>query len=258
MFVSIIFELKSILIIAAKQMEEGIPFYINDQKCEYIADTLRTSWDDDKSEDRDRIIVLMSQREMSTCISCSKNLRKIITESRKDEIIQQMEERDWWSNQNEMISGITFCMQRISYFLDEGCPSFFDNYGWFIICVSCILFQCCTPQYTSRAKGKDQLRELSEQENEEAISLMKRYQCYSCPICLEDYQENELSSMEEGRLNIETNYGSLPKTEYFGSDGEPIQLLRCGHSSCRRCWDEWISHGKNSTECPVCKRDIGG
>jgi hypothetical protein len=255
--------------------------------------------DDDNNDNDDndtkgtisRVLIFLSKLEMSLCISGSENIQSILTEARIDDIIHEMDSIHWWggdqdqndnndNDNDDLTEGLMYCIQRIFYYFEEGSPTFIDQYGWYIL-FECYVFvyyfltgsraflqsvhRSMNGSHSRSSQGEDQrrnmIRELSEQENEEATSLMKRYQCYSCPICLEDYQENELScleSMEEGRVNTETSYGSLPKIEYFGSDGVPIQLLRCGHSSCRRCWDEWISHGKNSTECPVCKRDIGG
>lgn len=37
---------------------------------------------------------------------------------------------------------------------------------------------------------------------------------------------------------------------------KPSRLVRCGHTFCFRCIDEWVSTG--SKTCPCCRRPIGG
>jgi len=57
----------------------------------------------------------------------------------------------------------------------------------------------------------------------------------SCSICLQDF--------------LSTN---------VGSDGHPVQLLRCGHVFDKTCYQKWISSGCGDiTRCPVCRLDVG-
>merc|ERR1712124_125232 len=57
----------------------------------------------------------------------------------------------------------------------------------------------------------------------------------SCPICLEDFSSTT-----------------------HGSDGHPIQLLRCGHVFDKTCYQEWVSSGNGDvTKCPICRIDVG-
>ena len=110
---------------------------------------------------------------------------------------------------------------------------------------------------------REKLMKMDGKEYMEAMALMDQYQCYSCPICLEDYNVRNCSSLpdvEQESDNHEDerimNYNSFSKKEFLGCDESPIQLLRCGHSTCQKCWTEWLATGKDSGLCPVCKKDI--
>ena len=78
--------------------------------------------------------------------------------------------------------------------------------------------------------------QLSELDRAKAEALRGSYQRTTrCPICFEEFSSNVL-----------------------GSDGRPIQLLRCGHVFDKSCYEEWISSGYGDvTKCPVCRADVG-
>ncbi len=111
----------------------------------------------------------------------------------------------------------------------------------------------------SKEKKKRQKLIMSATEYTEAMALMDQYQSYSCPICLEDYEVRDGTSSADVNDNGENetliHYDSFSNKVYLGCDGAPIQLLRCGHSSCNKCWNEWIGTGKDSGLCHVCKKE---
>ena len=228
----------------------------------------------------------MSKREKSTCISTSADLQKLLTPARIHGIIEEMNSQDWWRDEVDWTNGILFCLSHISYYLESGPQNVIENYGWFFLIGSYIFFY-----YISSTSNSENRRliaahslqvsteKLTEEEHNEASSLMRRYQCFSCPICLEDYKEvasNSFNDIDEDGLEThltntkyESNsdgdrteaqssidYGSISRVQYEGCDGSPINLLRCGHSTCQKCWDEWNSIAKNTNLCPVCKRHI--
>lgn len=89
--------------------------------------------------------------------------------------------------------------------------------------------------------------QLSQLDRDRAEALQGRYQCTSCPICLENFQPAP-----------ETGSASAPGPTK-GSDGLPLKLLRCGHVFDETCWSEWVSLGTgNVRRCPVCQQDVGG
>jgi len=78
--------------------------------------------------------------------------------------------------------------------------------------------------------------QLSELDRARAEALRGSYErTTSCPICFEEFSSEEL-----------------------GSDGRPLQLLRCGHIFDKTCYEEWILSGHGDvTKCPVCRADVG-
>eukprot|EP00540_Astrosyne_radiata_P005244 CAMPEP_0116824804 /NCGR_PEP_ID=MMETSP0418-20121206/1602_1 /TAXON_ID=1158023 /ORGANISM="Astrosyne radiata, Strain 13vi08-1A" /LENGTH=271 /DNA_ID=CAMNT_0004453219 /DNA_START=124 /DNA_END=939 /DNA_ORIENTATION=- len=85
--------------------------------------------------------------------------------------------------------------------------------------------------------------QLSQMDRDRAEALQGRYQCTSCPICLEDFQPSDDDD------NVQRK----------GSDGQPLKLLRCGHVFCETCWNEWVTTGQgNVRRCPICQQDVGG
>jgi hypothetical protein len=236
---------------------ESIPFYINEEKCQYIAQKVLNSWDLGGPNDDEKIVTVLSKREKSVCMSRTLGLQSIITDTRIDDIIEHMDEMSWWWDNYDLYQGVLYCIGEISNYIAEGSPSFWENYGWYLLLVLYIFvnFYRAQPRLqrlsSSDIQERINYRELNEEEQTEATSLMNKYQCYSCPICLEDFT-NAVNATENGTESY------TEENKFIGSDNVQIHLLRCGHSTCQRCWDEWITVGKNLRLCPVCKRDIGG
>ena len=235
-----------------------MPFYfVNEDKCKFIADRLLDSW----HVGSEKIILFLSRRDLSSCISCSVGLQGILTPARIGAIMGRIEESYWEWNDEDLYDEIMFSVNQITYFLNVGGPSFWEKYGWYLIS-GMYFFYYCFIKPVSRYWAENQQetvtfreRELSDVERGEATSLMKKYQCYSCPICLEDYAD---TSSDGESSNGNYDYKSITSSNFVGADKVPIHLLRCGHSTCQRCWDQWICIAKNASSCPVCKSDIGG
>lgn len=234
---------------------ETIPFYINEEKCQYIAQKVLNSWNPDKVND-EKLIIVLSKRERSICMSRTLGLQNILTDARMNDIIEHMDEMSWWWDNYDLYQGILYSIGEVSNYIAEGSPSFWENYGWYLLLVLYIFVnfyrnQPRLPRLSpSDVQERINYRELNEEEQTEATSLMNKYQCYSCPICLEDFT-NAAVANDGGESYTEAH-------KFIGSDNVQIHLLRCGHSTCQRCWDEWIIVGKNLRLCPVCKCDIGG
>ncbi len=262
------------------EQHESLPFYINEEKCQYIAQKVLDSWDtlyglnsgdtfdgvNSKVND-EKLILILSKYERSICISQTIGLQNIITDGRIDDIIEHMDGMMWWYDNYDLYQGIIYSIGEISNYIAQGPPSFWENYGWYLLLVLYIFvnFYRALPRLTqhlspSEIQERINYRELNEEEQTEATSLMNKYQCYSCPICLEDFT-NASSAVVPNDCDGTVTRSSESYTEehkFIGSDNVQIHLLRCGHSTCQRCWDEWITMGKNLRLCPVCKCDIGG
>lgn len=186
-------------------------------------------------------------------------------------MIEQMETKTWWwTQEDDLVKGIIYCLETISHYIEVGQPTFFERYGWYLLFAGYCLLFCLRPWIhvlllRMKQEKKRELLEMNEKEKLEAMTLMDQYQCYSCPICLEDYEVKDegssASSLEEDdNVNDEQtpqrNYNSFSRKVYYGIDNDPIQLLRCGHSTCKQCWKEWLATGQDQGLCPVCKEDI--
>jgi hypothetical protein len=204
---------------------------------------------------------------MISCISHTPGLSRLLTEARIDDVSEHMDELYWWYNDVDMTKGIMYSLKRLSGFLQEGKPTFWDKYGWYFVVCIYISYFCIRPQMRQNwiiSIPAATYRQLSEEEKTKATSLMKQYDNYSCPICLEEY----ISEDDDEKANLNQNYNSIQNStddnnnnnKYLGSDKEAIKLLRCGHSTCQRCWNEWeaTNLAENPRLCPVCRRDIGG
>lgn len=235
------------------------------------------SWEVDQGE---KAVILFSRAESMMCLSCTDMLKSILTDQRIDEISQQL--GVVWSNEAITMLEIKRSIDRISWYINDGPPSFLEKYaeyGLMIFVLGYIIFHLVRyPHLTSAFQTEGlgshptsrfqtiqdvtlrrlkSLKEMDAQEHEKAEMLMNQYECYSCIICLEVYNKeecgNNINETEEG-----SDYGSVTEINFAGADKEPIQLLRCGHSTCRSCWKMWAQQGKNSNLCPLCKIDIGG
>jgi len=96
--------------------------------------------------------------------------------------------------------------------------------------------------------------QLTKLDREKAMVLMGKYKCTSCPICLENFRL--ISNVAVGHREEEEV--ASKKEKYIGSDGKPIQVLKCGHAFDVSCWKSWITKGSAGFDgkCPICRHDI--
>eukprot|EP00591_Stephanopyxis_turris_P014787 CAMPEP_0195537766 /NCGR_PEP_ID=MMETSP0794_2-20130614/48605_1 /TAXON_ID=515487 /ORGANISM="Stephanopyxis turris, Strain CCMP 815" /LENGTH=804 /DNA_ID=CAMNT_0040671585 /DNA_START=207 /DNA_END=2621 /DNA_ORIENTATION=+ len=134
--------------------------------------------------------------------------------------------------------------------------------------------RCRRWQYTEKQS------KLNKKEFIVAKSLQVEYECYTCPICLEDFSypeekkpEKKESLQKNKKKFMKKTYGSLidnyedamqhsntttTRPPSIGSDGLPLKLLRCGHAFDQTCWKLWVNKGTGDPcKCPVCRCDIG-
>jgi len=206
------------------------------------------------------ILLLLSIQDRIVYISTSKGLQQIITQQRIDHIIDEvMKPRLKEEAYSEAIIG---AVQAIQKYMDQGPPSFFERHALMII-MSAFFALFGGFHFHQRKKKKEYAlvhSHLSRIDRSSALALMGKYQCTSCPICLEDFQMNvDIDCADDGQQHKERG-ALLPtaKEQYIGSDGKPIQVLKCGHAFDASCWEAWISNtSRNIHQCPICKEDIG-
>ena len=93
---------------------------------------------------------------------------------------------------------------------------------------------------------------------------------YKCPICLEPFDltpdkesDNETTPLQKEKSPPEKQKQKMRRVDSFGiplygSDDQPIKILRCGHIFDMTCWQMWVDSGTgNPYICPVCRQDVG-
>lgn len=193
------------------------------------------------------VLVFLSVRDRVVFISVGGALDHLLTSGRIDRIIRNDMRADLKRANYE--AGLTKCIDAIVELLETGeepsvfkkmLDKFFNTnaivtFVWFIFVFGSGAFQRWKRQREQRIYAKVAVR-LSELDRARAEVLRGSYQrTTSCPICLEDFSSATV-----------------------GSDGHPIQLLRCGHVFDKTCHQEWVSSGCGDvTKCPVCRADVG-
>eukprot|EP00979_Chaetoceros_neogracilis_P018152 scaffold10555_cov228-Chaetoceros_neogracile.AAC.4 len=211
------------------------------------------------------IVLLLSIEDRIAYISISPGLTDILTSTRIDHIIDDMKP---FLKDEEYTKAIVHAIHYIMEYVDEGPPSFAETHAYLLLfgAIYCatICFQILVEKRkTEYVKVKSHLDKI---DNDRAMALMGKYECSSCPICLEDFIHVGIANDEKDiqnpptsptpSNNLETNIGAA--IPYIGNDGKPLQLLRCGHAFDKSCWEEWISTpSSNIHQCPICKQDIG-
>lgn len=193
------------------------------------------------------VLVFMSVRDRIVFISVGGALSRLLTDGRIDRIIHNDMTADLKRANYEL--GLTKGVDAIAELLEKGeepsvfeqisdkwlDDSFFLAFVWAIAVFGIDAFQRWKQRREQRiyAQAALQLSELDRRRAEELQSTRRRATC--CPICLEDFSSTKV-----------------------GSDGHPIQLLRCGHAFDKTCFQKWVSSGCGDvTKCPVCRTDIG-
>ena len=195
------------------------------------------------------ILVFVSILDRAFYISKGKALESLLTNKRIDRIMDTVkpELRD-----EDYARALLMLVDELDKYLTMGPPSqqelrndMLENLiplSLFALIVGIMGFKGRRDHLQARTYAQVQTQ-LSQLDRDRAEALQGRYQCTSCPICLENFQPPP----EEG---------SAPTK---GSDGLPLKLLRCGHVFDDTCWSEWVSLGTgNVRRCPVCQQDVGG
>lgn len=191
------------------------------------------------------ILLFVSTLDRSMYVSTSDGVQPILTTSRLESIMDAMKDR---LREEEYTEALGKFVSAVEEYFAKGPPSFFERYfGYMIICGATIAIslQTLKERYERREYARVHSK-LSKMDRDKALVLMGQYKCTSCPICLEDFQLDK---------------NATQKDKFIGSDGKPLQVLKCGHAFDATCWSNWISKGSaafNVRKCPICKKDING
>jgi len=200
------------------------------------------------------ILLFVSTLDRSMYISTSDGVQPILTNSRLESIMDEMKR---FLKEEEYAEGLLEYISSVNDYFKKGPPSFAENYIGYVMIGGVLLFVYVSA-YIEKLRRREYAMvhsQLSKLDREKALVLMGRYKCTSCPICLEDFKldPNAVSKNDEGTV---TGNGI---EKYIGSDGKPLQVLKCGHAFRATCWNDWISKGSagfDVRKCPICKQDI--
>ena len=233
------------------------------QEAKKIAMNIHDSWGVGNTEcNGSGIVLLMSVKDRVAYISTSSGLSPILTKGRIDHIIEEMKSL---LKDQEYAKATVNAIHFIIQYIDKGPPSFWEQY-WGLLFMGAIFGGVIGSSKWQQKKKTEYVKvksHLDKIDRDKALVLMGKYECSSCPICLEDFKCPHLESGKK-RESPPTSPVSSPDHDsnagipYIGSDGKPLQLLRCGHAFDKSCWEEWTSSPScNIYQCPICKQDIG-
>jgi len=193
------------------------------------------------------VVFFLSILDRSLHVSRGKGLEAILTDKRVDRMIEDIKAD---LRNEDYAKGIDNFLDEVNKYLNKGPPAKEEKmqdametltfFSFFSIIIAAAIFKAKHEQRESRRYAQVE-SQLSQLDRDRATALQGRYQCKSCPICLEPFQVDE---------------GEDRATK--GSDGQPLKLLRCGHVFDETCWSEWVTSGSgNVRRCPICQQDIG-
>ena len=193
------------------------------------------------------LLIFFSIRDRAFFVSRGKALESSLTDKRIDRVMDSI--KPYLRDQN-YARAVLNALGELDKYLTAGPPTREELYhdmletllplSLFTFMLAMVGFKGCLQHRDARAYARVQTQ-LSQLDRDRAQALQGRYQCVSCPICLE---------------NFETAADGCPPTK--GSDGLPLKLLRCGHVFDETCWSEWVSSGTgNIRRCPICQQDVG-
>lgn len=202
------------------------------------------------------ILIFLAIHDRAIYISRGDAVKSVLTNHRLDRVISQM--KPLLRNENYSLA-LQTALDNIGMYIKSGDPNLSERvwaglsetwpFMFFASIVLLFVFQGRIQQRSQREYARVQ-SQLSELDRNRAEALQGRYQCTSCPICLDDFQTYSDRN--------ESPSGTASTSDRVGSDGLPLKLLRCGHVFDQTCWTEWIETGQgNFSQCPVCNQDVG-
>jgi len=251
---------------------------INDA-AQYFASYLHNAWfgsgqhrdvdvdvdvDVDEAREANGILIFISVMDGICFISSGNGIEAVLPWWRLERVVDGMKTDMRTGDYFDAIKG---AVADISEMLDEGPPTasermvdFLGRFGvvlLFSIVTFCLALCGEYRDRKNRYENAEISSEMDDVEDTKARILQKEFRTESCPICLEDfYFGKEGGEQLEGSLS-ETRVDSYG-IPLFGSDGEELKLLRCGHVFDHSCWRCWITSSgcKDPCICPVCRADI--
>lgn len=200
------------------------------------------------------VLLFLSLYDRAIYISTGNAVKPLLTDHRLDKVMNDMKPL---LRQVKYGDALQTAVHEIGRHVESGEPNRMERFwAWccdlwpfamFASIIGLVALQGRLQQRRQREYARVQTQ-LSELDRNRAEALQGRYQCQSCPICLSDFETPVSNDGQESNTDA-------PK---IGSDGLPLQLLRCGHVFDQTCWTEWVENGQgNPSKCPICNQDVG-
>ena len=200
---------------------------------EETAQSLHNSWGVGSAKcDGSGILVFLSVQDRVIYISTSLGIQRILTKMRIDRVIDRMKP---YLREEDFAKAVLTCIERLDDYITKGPPSFLEKWG-IVICAFTFATICLIREKREKRERSIVFNKLNQLDKDKALALKGKYECSSCPICLEDFQEEKK----------------------LGSDGKLLEVLHCGHAFDQTCWKVWIKKGNRSSilKCPICKIEV--
>ncbi len=250
----------------------------------YFASSLHCVWFSELSDERDSaqkkerssshsangILIFLSVADRICYISSGNGIAAVLPWWRLERVVSNIREdmRD-----GDFFDAILGAVADISRMLDEGPPTnsekaedFFGRFGIFLLFSSATFFLALGGEYRDRRKRfetADIESEMNYGERQKARKLQQSFQTLSCPICLEPFGGLKGTEDEDETQIQSESQNMIPRVDSFGiplygSDGEKLKILRCGHAFDTSCWKIWITSGSCTDPglCPLCRENI--
>jgi len=200
------------------------------------------------------VLLFVSILDRAMFISTSNGVEPILTRTRLESIMEQKMKS--YLKERKYAEALEEYIRTVEEYFAKGPPSFWEVY-FVVVLLSIIACGFKVDTYIEKGKKREYAlvhSQLTKLDREKAMVLMGKYKCTSCPICLEDFRL--VSNVAVGHREEERV--ASKKEKYLGSDGKPIQVLKCGHAFDVSCWENWITKGSAGFDgkCPICRHDI--
>ena len=214
------------------------------------------------------VLLFLSDLDRAIHVSRGQALASVLTNRRLDKTVDHMKPL---LQQHRYGPALLGALEEMQDYLRRGPPDVWEHAEDFIVTYSglavlLVMFGLAYRNITRDRRERQAYAQVSRQLNEldraRAEALQGRFQCLSCPICLEPFPEHSSRDAETSKENGEQDESpesSKKKPPRLGSDGLPLVLLRCGHTFDETCWTEWTNSGQGQvSKCPICKQDVSG
>jgi uncharacterized membrane protein YgcG len=242
------------------------------------------------------VLMFISRLDRAVYISRGSALENVLTNDRlQHNVIDQTMKP--LLRQGQFAEASIQAIQAMMYYLQTaGPPSFWERHASSVLIFSMITVFASIVFYGEYKDRQDRkrysqvTRHLNEIDQARAEALQGRFQCRSCPICLEPFQSpppppstppdvqpksppaivhssnGASKDIDETSRGISIDSSSSNNKDdinteqpKLGSDGKPITLLRCGHVFDQTCWLDWVHSGRGQIDkCPICKQHVDG